>query len=261
MTEELTTIEKPSTPFDLVQMAIDRDLDVVKLKELLSMQKEWQANQARQLYFDAMNRVQSSLPRVIKNKENTHTRSRYADLEAVNTLVMPVFSECGFSVSFNETECDVPDAIRLVANVRHVGGHQEDFTAIIPIDGAGMKGNATKNATQAKGSTIAYGRRYLMLMIGNVIVSEEDTDGNAAPSTLTETELEILRTKFHEHIDAGLGKGCTVEQYEANVVKWLAADQQTPDVDELEGIHSVQFAKCIKMLDKKIRDRVAGRAE
>lgn len=254
MTESnLTTTQQETTPFHLIQMAIDKDLDVDKLERLLDMQKSWQTEKAKQSYFQAMNNVQSTLPRVIRDKENSHTKSMYATLEAVNLAVVPVFTENGFSISFNEVDCVTPDSLKLVATVRHAEGHEEQFSAVIPLDGVGIKGNSNKTATQTKGSTIAYGRRYLMLMIGNITVVNEDTDGNSAETTLSEEQLVILRTKFHDHFDLGIGNFPTVEALESKFVVWLAAQQKTPDVTRLEDIHSAVFPRAISTLDGKLR--------
>ena len=48
----------------------------------------------------------------------------------------------------------------------------------LPLDNVGTKGTVNKTGVQATGSTNAYGRRYLVLMIFNVSTEDEDNDGN-----------------------------------------------------------------------------------
>jgi hypothetical protein len=192
MTTEIIEV-KPTTPLSLIEQALSNGLRADELTKLFDLQERWERNQAVQAFNIALNECQADLPRVVKDRENTHTRSRYATLEAVNTAVMPVFAKHGFSISFNEDECSVADSIKLSATVRHSGGHSETFSTVVPLDGVGIKGNANKTATQSKGSTIAYGRRYLMLMIGNINVAEEDDDGNSSSATLTEEQVAFLQ--------------------------------------------------------------------
>jgi hypothetical protein len=49
----------------------------------------------------------------------------------------------------------------------------------MPADGKGPKGGAVMNKVHAMGAGVAYGMRYLLKMIFNVAVGEEDNDGNA----------------------------------------------------------------------------------
>lgn len=257
MNDLAETIKVEASPLTLIETALSQGIEPDKLGKLLDLQERWEATKAKQAYFQAMNRVQSLLPRVVRDRENAHTKSMYATLEAVNISVVPVFTENGFSISFNEVDCIVPDSLKLVATVRHAEGHEEQFSAVIPLDGVGIKGNANKTATQSKGSTIAYGRRYLMLMIGNITVVNEDNDGNSHEPTLTEEQLVILRTKFHDHFNLGVGKYPDVETLERKFVEWLAAAQKTPDVTALEDIHSALFPRAISTLDGKLRKHQA----
>lgn len=190
---ENAIIKNESTPMSLIQAALDKGVDVERLDGLLTLQERWERNGAIRAFSEAMNECQRVMPTVVKDRENQHTRSRYATLEAVNHAIKPVYTERGFSISFNEDEMPSAESIKLTATVRHSGGHSEQFSTVVPIDGAGLKGGANKTGTQAKGSTLTYARRYLTLMIFNVAVADEDLDGCSENSPISEEQALFLQ--------------------------------------------------------------------
>ncbi len=254
---ELTTTQPATTPFDLIQMAIDKDLDVSKLERLLDMQKSWQADIALKAYADAMNICQQEMPVVVRDKKNESTGSLFARLETVAMAMRPVYTKNGFSLDFTEADSPIEGHRRIVCEVTHVGGHKKQFHLDSKIDDVGAKGTVNKTQVQGLGSMVSYLRRYLTLMIFNVVVSDEDNDGNSAEPTLSEEQLVILRTKFHDHFSLGIGNFPTVEDLEAKFVTWLASAQKTPDVTRLEDINSALFPRAISTLDGKLRKHQA----
>ena len=100
---------------------------------------------------------------------------------------------------------------------------------------------------------VSYLRRYLTLMVFNISVADEDNDGQSSKPCMTEEEVVILRTKLQEHFAAGMGNGLSVEAMEKRFTEWLAKEQRTPDVRELEGIQSSLFPRAVKTLDDKMR--------
>lgn len=51
----------------------------------------------------------------------------------------------------------------------------------MPADGKGAKGGDVMTKTHATGAAASYGMRYLLKMIFNVAIGEEDRDGNKEP--------------------------------------------------------------------------------
>lgn len=198
---ELSHIE--ATPMTLIQQALSKDVDPERLEKLMALQERWTELKAKQAFNEAMNQAEQEMPTVIKDRQNSHTRSTYATLDAVLSTIKPVYSRHGFSMSFNESECSVPDSIKVSATVRHVGGHSEEFSAIVPLDNAGVKGVANKTGIQSKGSSLTYCRRYLTLMIWSIALADEDTDGNSEYATLTEEQVFYLQGLVDQCEDAG----------------------------------------------------------
>jgi hypothetical protein len=116
-----------------------------------------------------------------KDASNPQTRSKYATYAKVDQALRPIYTEHGFSLSFDEDDCPKPDHIRVVCYVGHEAGHTRKYHADMPCTNLGAKGGTTAmNATQAVGSAKSYGKRYLVLDIFNVSTGEHDDDGNGA---------------------------------------------------------------------------------
>lgn len=187
-------IEQPVQPLSIIHTAVAAGADPDQLDKLLTLQERWEKNEARKAYNRAMKACQEAMPVVVTDSVNDHTRSRYASLEAVAKTIKPIYTSHGFSLSYGESSEDrMTDYIRITCDCMHEAGHTERFSLNCPYDNTGAKGGSTKTAIQGMGSSVAYGRRYLLLMIFNVIVSDEDDDGIAvAAARISEAEIHEL---------------------------------------------------------------------
>lgn len=172
----------------LERIAKDPTVDAGKLTVLYELMARERADRRQQEFNSAMVAIGNEVRTVFKNKANTHTKSKYADLEEIEATVEPVRSAQGISISFSQEECAIPDTVKLVATIRHAGGHVEKSTVLVPVDGSGIKGNTNKTATQALGSTLTYARRYAITLIFNLISSETPADRDGA----TEPEADAV---------------------------------------------------------------------
>lgn len=228
-------------PLALIQTAIDKGVDAEQLSKLMDLQERFERNQAERAFAYAMNRCQKSMPVVVKDAVNSHTQSRYARLETINDAIKPIYTEEGFSVSFGEDKSEVADSIRLYADVSHTGGLTKRYYGDFPIDGAGLKGGQNKTGIQAKGSTIAYGRRYLHLMIWNLTVANEDVDGNPAGDTINRGQLEELHDLLENCTRAGVPVAMPA------FLKWLG-------VDNLQDLPQREMGRAVFELKRKIKE-------
>lgn len=153
-------------------------LDVKKMQAIMDMQMQAMRFQAEIAYNHAMNEAQGAMPQIRANKRNEHTKSNYADLSAIDTVIRPIIKQHGFSLSFSTRALENGNKL-LECWVRHREGHKELHTLDSALDLTGSKGNANKTNVQATGSTIAYLQRYLIKLIYNVVICGEDNDGNS----------------------------------------------------------------------------------
>lgn len=152
---------------------------VDRLERMWIMHKEMQDRDAARAYADAMKACQKEMPAIQKRGKNKQTNSRYALLEDINRLITPIYTRHGFSLSFGTDRSELPDHVGIVCDVMHDGGYSKTYTYDAPIDNVGIKGEKNKTTTHGRGSAISYGRRYLVMMIFNLTIGDDD-DGNAA---------------------------------------------------------------------------------
>ena len=162
----------------IARAASDPTVDVDKLERLLGMAERVRAEEARTAYASAMNACQAELTRVAADANNPQTKSRYASYPALDRAVRPVYTKHGFSLTFGTEDGAPQDHMRLVCHVSHAGGHTVDHRIDMPADGKGAKGGDVMTKTHAMGAAASYGQRYLLKLIFNIAVGEDD-DGNS----------------------------------------------------------------------------------
>jgi hypothetical protein len=191
------------------RIAMDPSIPIERLEQMLAMKermedrarvqlREDREYEAKNAYFSAMSACQAELPVVVKNRRNTHTKSNYADLAAIEEQAMPVIYKHGFGVSFQPDGYNDIGELLIKWEISHAGGFVRNGIGAIPVDGAGSQGKVNKTGTQAFGSTATYGRRYLLCMLFNISTGD-DKDGNAPPAEpedvpmITDAQASVIR--------------------------------------------------------------------
>lgn len=177
--EPIPATEPTSMIAVIARAASDPNTDIDKLERLMAMKERMDAKQAESDFNAAMARVQSQMGRVSADARNAQTKSNYATYGALDRALRPIYTAEGMSLSFS-TE-DAPEGhVGMVCYVSHTAGHTRTYRAQVPSDGKGAKGGDVMTKTHAFGSGTSYGMRYLLKMIFNVAIGEDDDDGNAA---------------------------------------------------------------------------------
>jgi hypothetical protein len=174
-------------------VAANPAVDIARVEQLYALKERADKAKAEREFAQAMAAAQAEIAPVAKNKANTHTHSRYADLAAIADAVQPIYSAHGFALTFGVDQVE-PASVTVICDVIHSGGHSRRLALSLPLDSAGSGGKVNKTALQATGSTITYGRRYLTCMAFNVAIA--DTDGNRPPrqsDPITDDQAITLR--------------------------------------------------------------------
>lgn len=153
------------------RVALDKDADISKLERLLEMQERIMGKNAEIAFNHAMADMQEELP-MIEKTSKAHN-SKYAKLEDIHEKIAPCLKKHGFSISFNTSFQD--KAVIITGTISHREGHSKSSDIRLPIDNSG-----SKNDVQGMGSTISYGRRYLLGLLLNIVTRDEDNDGNGS---------------------------------------------------------------------------------
>ena len=62
------------------------------------MARQVKADEAKEAFQAAMAQAQAEMPSVVKDRENSHLKSKYAQLEAIDDAIRPVYTRHGFSL-------------------------------------------------------------------------------------------------------------------------------------------------------------------
>jgi len=189
----------------LVQRMADRldQLDPAAMREMLALQREWEAGEARRAYNSALVELHRALPRVIgHDKDVSFDQGKtvaysHATMAKVAGEVVPVLHDHGFTHSFRTTT----DQRGVVVTVRitHRDGHFEESELAGPPDKSGSKSGA-----QAAVSTVTLLKRHCLLaMLGIETKDMRESPGRAEPKESELASIDPSRT--------------------ANALRWLQA--------------------------------------
>lgn len=196
---EIVSAADPNTIMAVIaRAASDPNTDVDKLERLMAMAERLQVQQAKVAYAAALADVQPRLPVInragrieVPAKDGRVGHSTpYATWEDINDAIRPVLHDGGFALSFRIGQA--PDGKVTVAGVlSHREGHSEETTITLMHDSTG-----SKNAVQAVGSSVAYGKRYTAMALLNITSrapQDRDDDGEAAGADwITDKQVDDL---------------------------------------------------------------------
>jgi hypothetical protein len=124
----------------------------------------------------ALASAQMNMGKALKQANNPHFRSKYADLGNVMDACLPALNEAGIAVIQPAGE---DEHGRFVDTILIHGESGESLASRVPLI-------VQKNDMQGYGSAVTYARRYgLMAMAG---IAPEDDDGNAASKAAPKRE-------------------------------------------------------------------------
>jgi hypothetical protein len=178
----------------------------------------------------ALASAQINMGKALKQANNPHFRSKYADLGSVMDACLPALNERGIAVIQPTGE---DEHGRFVETVMIHGESGEQLSCRVPLI-------IGKNEMQGYGGAVTYARRYgLMAMAG---IAPEDDDGKAAAKAAPKVEPPepISADQFQEMNDL-------IFDTETDEVKLCAYWK----VDELTQMNAKQASDAIAMLAKK----------
>lgn len=175
--------------------ARDPNVDIDKMERLLAMQERVRERDAIVAFNEALSDLQPKLP-VITERGKIIVRAKsangqrdgeitqetaYALWEDINEAIRPLLHEHGFALTFKTGQA--PDGKLLVTGIlKHRMGHQEEAALPLPHDSSG-----SKNAVQAIGSSLSYGKRYAAMQLLNITTRGEDDNAlQASPAVVHE---------------------------------------------------------------------------
>lgn len=230
----IATMDSGSIMQVISKAASDPSVDVDKLERLMSMYERLEAKKAETAFHAAMAAAQAEMGRVSTDATNPQTRSKYATYAALDRALRPVYTRHGLALSF-DTEPTQELVVRVLCHVSHRDGHCQVYRVEMPADGKGAKGNDVMTKTHAAGSAMSYGMRYLLKLIFNVAIGEDDDDGNhASIPRITEEQAANIQAMLDE-----IGRDSA-----PGFLRYMQANR-------IEDIQAGQYQRAIAALEKK----------
>lgn len=208
--------------------ATDQNVDIEKFERLIALQNQERDRQAKMAFDAAMAHLQADLPTISEKgaiKHGVKVISTYARFEDINEAIKPHLKEHGFAISFRS---NFDNNMLLVTGIlSHQQGHREETTMRLPFDNSGAKNNV-----QAIGSSVSYGKRYVLSMLLNISTGGEDDDGVGA---------DVISAEDAAALKADL------QATNSNVKKFC----EVLGADSVDSIPSSKLAQAKALLQKK----------
>lgn len=180
------------------RISSDPNADVEKLERMMALYERMESKKAEQQFNEALVSAQKEMRTIGVDAVNPQTRSKYATYAKLDSKLRPIYTNHGFSLSFDTEDSPHELHVRVVCHVAHNAGYKRTYRVDMPADGKGAKGNDVMTKTHAVGAAMSYGMRYLLKMIFNVAVGEDDVDGNEPPEYITEQQEADLEALIEE---------------------------------------------------------------
>lgn len=240
-------VVKQHAPRSIIEViadaARDKAVDAGKMKELLAMQTEVMARQAKTDFIAAFHNMQMELP-VLSPKGQIEIKDKvtqaiiqstpYAKFADIMDVVKPILDRNGFILRFR-TDGVADGRVVVVGILSHRNGYYEESTLTLPIDASGSKNNV-----QGIGSSTSYGKRYATIALLNLTSRakpDEDDDGavggDASMAPITDEKFKTLEAKI---VSSG-----------ADRVKF----REHFHVDSIRELPQKEFDTAMKMLEQK----------
>jgi ERF superfamily len=229
--QPVATTEATSILAVIERAARSPEVDIDKMERLMAMHERASARQAKTAYFDALAQMQPELPIIgerggIKDRSG-NVQSRYALWEDVVSIITPILSKHGFSLSFRTG--NEGDHVKVTGVLAHRAGHSEETLLTLPVDTSG-----SKNAVQSVGSSTSYGKRYTASALLNLRSGETDDDGQAGGSAFINEEQIANLLALATEVAADMPK----------FLKYIGAS-------EVERIPASKYQGAMAALEKK----------
>ena len=199
-----------TNPSSLLQIAVQQNFDIDKLKQLMDLQERWEQKQSKKSFLAALSKFQTLVPVLKKSKiARVPTKTggsfqyRYADLGSITQAIKNPLQDCGLSYRWEFSE--TAGRMKVTCIVSHIDGHTETASMEATADNSGAK-----NDIQQKGSTHTYLQRYTLIGALGLSTADEDNDGGKtvqgekskdddkeATTALWKQALAEVKTKIH----------------------------------------------------------------
>jgi len=226
---ELQVVE-PS-PMEMAQSFLKAGGDLAMLKDMMALQHEHEAYQAKKAFTKAMAEFKADPPHISKDKVNTQYKSKYTTLGNLINSSLPKMSKCGLSHKWDLDQTD-PKMIKVTCIVTHKDGCSEETSMSAPADGSG-----SKNPIQQIKSTITYLKATTFESIMGLASSDANFDDDGHGYQPVQYITVDQATEIND----------LLKETKGNVQMFL----KNFNANSVEAIPAAQYGRALNMLKAK----------
>lgn len=158
------------------------------LERYIALRKSEEERQARILFEEHFAQLRADLKPVIKRKENTFLKSKYAPLEMLQDACDEMIAKHGFFYTWREEAIENGKRIWMdISGYGHTRSNYFDTPDLEPLKS--NEGKQVTNILQARGIQSTYGQRYTFKAGFGIVIAGEDTDGERLDEGSLEMDL------------------------------------------------------------------------
>jgi hypothetical protein len=194
VTAPIETVERMHPLVSAAMRSQSALADPATLRELLELQRAWEAGEARKSFTRALAALKRDLPTVIaKDKlvdfptSKGRTTYRHTTLAAVMDAITEPLTSHGFSLAWVPSTGE-KGGVRVTCRLTHQDGHHEECALDAPRDDSGNKSPA-----QAIASTITLLQRYTALALLGIATADMTEDEPRAEAPPASSSIDAAR--------------------------------------------------------------------
>jgi hypothetical protein len=162
--------------------------------------------------YTALAKAQSEMGKALKDSQNPHFKSKYADLASVMNACLPALTANGIAVTH---AMHWGDTDRLMLTRFSHGASDTHIEMAVPL----ILG---KQDMQGLGSAMTYARRYGVMGLAGI--APEDDDGNAAAQSAPQKARQGLGDAWKDAVLDSLPENATPQEKAQAFAKAICAD-------------------------------------
>lgn len=215
----------PAAPDQLhpaVAQLLERDPTPEALREILALQREYEADCARKAYTAALVDLRAALPAFLHRDQQVRYKNvhyRHTSLAAAMDAVVPILGDHGFALTWAPATND--RQVTVTATLTHRGGHSESCSLSAPVDTSGSKSPA-----QGVASTTTLLQRYTALSLLGIATGDMTEPGPSDPDPDAIDTARNLRA-VAALTERGMSRHDAEEMVGKPADKWTGADLDT----------------------------------
>jgi hypothetical protein len=224
-------------PMQMLAQAVAQGMPIEVLRDLMTLKKEWEADEARKAFVAAMATFKADPPEILKDKRVSYenktgklTQYDHATLGNICAAVIQGLAKVAISHRWEVAQNE--NRIKVTCILTHAQGHSESVSMHSAADDSGGK-----NSIQAIASAVTYLQRYTLMSATGLAAMDKEADDDGAGA---EPGYFINEKQIYDLKALGEEVGVNKDQF----LKFMK-------VDGLEKIPASQYKTAVAGLESK----------